>query len=289
MAIEDHGFFDHGAVDFAAIVRAALKNIEAGARRSREPRRSPSSWSATSTSAPRTDDQAKADRSAPRLRGGGSALEDLDPHRLPEHGALRHGRRPDRGRRRGGGADLLRQAGQGARPDRGGADRRPAPGALRIQPVPRSRGPRKNGATRCSTRWRRRATSPSSELDAAKRQRPRPQPGEQVQGDPRPVPLRPGPAGADRQIRDQHGPHRRASRPTRRSTPNSRNAPKKRSSSCSVCYPEGGPAAGPRLGQPRKRRDRRPRLDRRLCDRKPVQLRLAGPSPARAPRSRPSS
>ena len=33
-----------------AIVRAAFKNIEAGARRSRAPRRSPSSWSATSTS-----------------------------------------------------------------------------------------------------------------------------------------------------------------------------------------------------------------------------------------------
>jgi penicillin-binding protein 1A len=31
VAIEDRGFFDHGAVDFAAIGRAALKNIEAGA------------------------------------------------------------------------------------------------------------------------------------------------------------------------------------------------------------------------------------------------------------------
>ena len=40
-------------------------------------------------------------------------------------------------------------------------------------------------------------------------QRPRPQPRPQVPGHPRPLPLRPGPAGADRQIRDQHRPQRR--------------------------------------------------------------------------------
>ncbi len=40
-------------------------------------------------------------------------------------------------------------------------------------------------------------------------QRPRPQPRPQVPGDPRPLPLRPRPAGADRQVRDQHGPQRR--------------------------------------------------------------------------------
>ena len=70
----------------------------------------------------------------------GAALEGLDPHRLPQHGALRDGRRTDRGRGRGGGPDLLRQARQGARPDRGGADRRAAAGALRIQPLPRPEG-----------------------------------------------------------------------------------------------------------------------------------------------------
>ena len=64
----------------------------------------------------------------------------LDPHPLPQHRPLRDGRRADRGRGRGGGADLLRQAGQGPQPDRGGADRRPAAGALRIQPLPRPQG-----------------------------------------------------------------------------------------------------------------------------------------------------
>ena len=51
--------------------------------------------------------------------------------------------------------------------------------------------------------------------------------------------------------------------------------------SCGVCYPDGGPAAGARLGRPEDRRNRRPRLDRRLRQRKRIQLRLAGPPPAR--------
>jgi hypothetical protein len=83
------------------------------ASRCRAPRRSPSSSSATSTSAPAGDDQAQADRGAPRERHGGRALEALDPRPVPEHIALRHGRRGDGSRRRGGGRDLLRQA----RPD----------------------------------------------------------------------------------------------------------------------------------------------------------------------------
>ena len=50
VAIEDKNFFDHGALDPAGIARAAWKDIGPGASRSRAPRRSPSSWSATSTS-----------------------------------------------------------------------------------------------------------------------------------------------------------------------------------------------------------------------------------------------
>ena len=51
--------------------------------------------------------------------------------------------------------------------------------------------------------------------------------------------------------------------------------------SCGVCYPEGGPAAALASVDPGNGRDRRPRLDRRLRERKPVQLRLAGAPPAR--------
>ena len=45
--------------------------------------------------------------------------------------------------------------------------------------------------------------------------------------------------------------------------------------------PRRRPGRRPRLGRPGQRRDRRPRLDRRLRDRKPVQLRLAGAPAAR--------
>ena len=51
VSIEDKNFWEHGALDYAGIVRAAWKDALAGSSRSRVPRRSPSSWSATSTSA----------------------------------------------------------------------------------------------------------------------------------------------------------------------------------------------------------------------------------------------
>ena len=274
VAIEDRGFFDHGAVDFAGDRPRRAQEHRGGGHGRGGLDDHPAAGPQPLHPASRTDDQAKADRSAPRLRGGGSALEDLDPHRLPEHGALRDGRRPDRGRRRGGGADLLRQAGQGPDPDRGGADRRPAAGALRIQPLPRPAG----GERTAQRGARRDGGGGLHHLLRTCRgagQRPRPQPGRQVQGDPRPLPLRPRPAGADRQIRDQHGPQRRPQglHDDRPRTPGTR-----RGSGRIVqrLLPRRRPGRRPRLGRPGQRRDRRPRLDRRLRDRKPVQLRLAG-------------
>ena len=75
-------------------------------------------------------------RGQARLRAGGEALEDLDPQELPQRRAVRDRRRPHRDRRRGRGRDLLQQAREGPRPARGRAARRPAPGALAVQPVP---------------------------------------------------------------------------------------------------------------------------------------------------------
>ncbi len=144
IAIEDKNFFNHGALDYTGIARAAME----GPARRRQGGRGrlddhPAAGPQPLHPEPRTDAQTQADRSPPRRRGGGSPLQGLDPHRLPQHGALRDGRRGDRGRRRGGGADLLRQACQGPGAERIGADRRPAAGALRIQPLPRpARGAR---------------------------------------------------------------------------------------------------------------------------------------------------
>ena len=84
---------------------------------------------------PRRHAPPKADRSPPGRRPVRKARPRMDPHPVPQHRSLRHQRRADRGRRRSGVADLLQQAGQGPQPDRGGAARRPAAGALRIQPL----------------------------------------------------------------------------------------------------------------------------------------------------------
>ena len=64
--------------------------------------------------------------------------------------AVRHGRRPDRVRRRRRLADVLQQAGLAARPRPGRAARRAAAGALGLQPVHRTRARPRRAATRCS-------------------------------------------------------------------------------------------------------------------------------------------
>ena len=74
------------------------------------------------------------------LRARGRALEDLDPPQLPELGPVRHGRRADRDRRRGRRGHVLRQAREESRPRRVGDDRRPAAGAVAVQPLPQRAG-----------------------------------------------------------------------------------------------------------------------------------------------------
>ena len=92
------------------------------------------------------------------LREG--ALEAADPRPVPEHRLLRHDPRPHRGRRPGRREDLLLEAGLEADPRAVGAARRPAAGALRVQPAPQPPARRSSGATRCSRRWPTSATSP---------------------------------------------------------------------------------------------------------------------------------
>ena len=142
VAIEDQRFYKNDGVDLTGIFRAAVKDVTNGA-----------------AAAGRLDDHDAADaQPLPRRRPAHAQAEDhrgqagarvqrtpqqaLDPHQLPQQRPLRHGRRADGGRRAGGRAHLLRQAGLPAGPRAVGAARRPAAGALAVQPVPRLlRGP----------------------------------------------------------------------------------------------------------------------------------------------------
>ena len=72
-----------------------------------------------------------------RRAARGQALQELDPQQVPQRRAVRDRRRPDRLRRRRRVADVLRQAGAEADARPGGAARRPAAGAVGVQPVPR--------------------------------------------------------------------------------------------------------------------------------------------------------
>ena len=131
------------------------------ASRSRAPRRSPSSWSATSTST------TPKRRSKRKLIEAHLAYEVEEAH--SKHWILTaYLNTAPYGTVEGEtavGAEAAAQTyfGKPAKelePDRGGADRRPAAGALRIQPLPRPAGGARSAATRCWRRWRNRATSP---------------------------------------------------------------------------------------------------------------------------------
>ncbi len=281
IAIEDKNFYKHGAIDPEGIARAAWKDILAGGK--------PVQGASTITQQlvrnlyiqdPDHTIKRKLIEAHLAQETGGSPRQGVDPHRLPQHLALRDGRRADRGRGRGGGADLLQQAGQGPQPERVGADRRPAAGPLRIQPLPRP-GRRHRAPQRGAGDDGGAGVHHHRRIQRGDRQGPRPQPRRQVPGDPRCLPLRPRPAAADRALRDQHRPQRR---PQGVHDDRPRPAGEGRGSGRKLVLrllPRRRAGGRPRLGQPRDRRDRRPCLDRRLRLRRTVQLRLAGPSPAR--------
>ena len=95
-------------------------------------------------SAARDPEPALQDRSGEARRAAVQAPRSrVDPVQLSQRRPVRDRRRPDRIRRRRGVADVLQQAGVEARPGAGGAARRDAAGAVRLQPVhsPRARAP----------------------------------------------------------------------------------------------------------------------------------------------------
>ena len=158
---------------------------------------------------PRAQLHAQDPRGQAGLRARGQALEAVDPQELPQRRAVRHRRRPHRHRRRGRGRDLLQQAREGPRPARVRDARRPAPGALAVQPVPQphrrhhapQRGAREDGREPLHHHRRGRG---------GRRQAARPQARHALHPPPRALLLRLRAGEADRGVRRRRLPPRRA-------------------------------------------------------------------------------
>ena len=178
VAIEDRRFYSHGGIDPSAIVRAGWEDLTAGGK--------PVEGGSTITQQlvrnlyiQDPEDTLKRKIIEARLANDeeDQHSQGLDPDRVPEHRLLRDQRGRHRDRGRGGGRDLLLQARRGSDPARGGDDRRPAAGALPVQPAAQPAGGARPGATRCCTRWSSRATSPRPSTQDGDRPGPRPRPG----------------------------------------------------------------------------------------------------------------
>ena len=198
--------------------------------RCRADRRSRCSSRATSTSPnPQRTLERKIKEAQPRQRGGGRALQGLDPQPVPEHRLLRHHQRRYRGRRRGGGGDLLLEARSATSTlARVGAARRDPAGALALQPAAEPAGAldRRNEVLQAMGG---RATSATSEYAEADGQDLGLDPGTQVQ------PRSASPTSSTSSSRSSREatastPSRTAgSRSTRRSSRGSRRPPRARS------------------------------------------------------------
>ena len=128
VAIEDERYYHHKGVDYAGVVRAALKNLSS--------HKTVQGGSTITMQLVRNLYITKERTYQRKIREAKLAEElenehtkAVDPRQVPQHRALRHARRPDRGRRPGGRARVLREARREAQAPRGRAARRPAAGA----------------------------------------------------------------------------------------------------------------------------------------------------------------
>ena len=151
-------FYEHKGVDYEGVVRAAVKNLKS---RQDGAGRLDADDAARPQHLHRRRAQQELQAQDPRGQAGRGARErsrsqgqELDPHQVPELGPLRHGRRPDRGRRRRP-PRACSSTSRPARPHaaRGRAAGRPAPGALELQPVPRPAGRLRPPRRRAPARW----------------------------------------------------------------------------------------------------------------------------------------
>ena len=140
IAIEDRRFYQHGALDYQGILRAAIKDAVKGGNGLQGASTltmqlvDNTYLPAPLPQQPRSEVQDRPGQARRAARG--PALQELDPRQLPQRRPVRHRRWPDRVRRRRRVADVLRQARAEAEPRPGRAAGGTASGTLRVQPVP---------------------------------------------------------------------------------------------------------------------------------------------------------
>ena len=162
VAIEDQRFYQHGGVDYEGILRAAVKDLEAG--------EAVEGGSTITQQLVRNLCIENPKRNLERkIVEAQLAIEYSERHSRKEilgsylnvasYGTVEGTHRGGSRRRL---ADLLLEAGLEAEAARSGAAGGPAAGALRIQPAAQPGAPRKRAATRSCGRWRSSATSARS-------------------------------------------------------------------------------------------------------------------------------
>ena len=235
VAIEDERFYKHDGVDLEGIVRAGVKNLESGETVQGGSTITQQLVRALYIKDPKRDFERKI-----REAKLASELEDEHSKRwilqqVPELGAVRHGRRAHRARRRGRRAvTFFAKHAKDLTLARVGAARRPAAGAVAVQPVPeprrRDRAPQRGapGDGRTTTSSPRRSAAEAMQeglrLKRGTRYTTRREPYffDYVAG------------AADRAVRRRRRTARAACTSTRRSTPRCRSSRARRSPASST-------------------------------------------------------
>ena len=192
------------------VVRAAIKNIE-----SRQDR--PGRLDDHDAARPQPLHLQRADASSARStrpsspRSSRTSTARVDPRQVPQQRPVRDGRRPDGDRRRRPRrACSSTSRAEGAHARRGGAARRPAAGAVDLQPVPRTPSRRQGAPQRGAAQdGRARHDQPATEAATRSQRRSASSTNRLLHDAPRELLLRLRQAGADRPVRRQHRPPRR--------------------------------------------------------------------------------
>ena len=140
IAIEDEHFYDHGGVDYSAIIRAAVENFEAGEVKQGASTITQQLVRNLYIRDPRDTIERKIKEAKMAMQYEDEYTKSQILNAVPEHRLIRDQQRQDRGRGRGRLAGLLRQGRRRPQHRRGGAARRPPAGAHRLQPVHQPEG-----------------------------------------------------------------------------------------------------------------------------------------------------